>query len=195
MNPTDERSRTIPPSRRAWVWVLGLCALATGCDLLDPAGFDREHSLVLVIDRAPGPFGHVTWHADYQGTNCLVGERTLALPFTRLSEQQYKATVPPSPPAAAGGPGEGDRCRWRLVSTSARFAATAAEGDEVFEARLSAEQLAREKPVVLYYWRGTYPRMPGAIITRSLGEPDRQVFRPEFQNQLFTITLTPRTAR
>jgi hypothetical protein len=81
------------------------------------------------------------------------------------------------------------------VSTSTRFAATAAEGDEVFEARLTAGQLAREKPVVLYYWRGTYPRMPGAIITRSLGEPDRQVFRPEFQNQLFTITLTPRAAR
>lgn len=61
----------------------------------------------------------------------------------------------------------------------------------MYEARLTAEQLARERPVVLYYWRGTYPRMPGAIITRSLGEPDRQVFRPEFQNQLFTITLTP----
>mgnify|MGYP006205873857 CR=1 FL=1 len=114
----------------------------------------------------------------------------VALPVTHQGGHHYETTVPGRPAVGTGQ----DRCRWRLVSTSARFAATAAEGDEVFEARLTAGQLAREKPVVLYYWRGTYPRMPGAIITRALGEPDRQVFRPEFQNQLFTITLTPRAA-
>lgn len=179
-----------------WVFAWGLCALLAGCDRIGPWSAERSHTVSAVIERAPGPFGQVSWHADYRAEDCPAGapsgggELSVALPVTHQGGHHYETTVPGRPAVGTGQ----DRCRWRLVSTSARFAATAAEGDEVFEARLTAGQLAREKPVVLYYWRGTYPRMPGAIITRALGEPDRQVFRPEFQNQLFTITLTPRAA-
>lgn len=184
----------IGPGRWAFAW--GLCALLAGCDQVGLWGADRSHTVTAVIERAPGPFGQVSWHADYRAEDCPAGAQpggdlSVALPVVQKGGHHYETTIPARPPASEGQ----DRCRWRLVSASARFAATAAEGDEVFEARLTAEQLARERPVALYYWRGTYPRMPGAIITRSRGEPDRQVFRPEFQNQLFTITLTPRAAR
>lgn len=188
-------TRWTAAGQRRCAWVLGLCGLSTGCDLPDLTGFDRAHTVVLVVERAPGPFKHVTWHADYQGTHCPSGKHTVVLKVMRINEQRYEVTVPPRPADTTEGPDQDNRCRWQLVSTSARLAATNAEGDEVFEARLTAEQLDRGRPLVLYYWRGTYPRMPGAIITRSLGEPDRQVFRPEFQNQLFTITLTPRAAQ
>lgn len=178
-----------------WVLIGGLCALLAGCDPFGPWGGQREHTVSAVIERAPGPFGQVSWHADYRAEDCPEGapsggDLSVPLPVVHKGGQHYETTIPARPAAGA----EQDRCRWRLVSTSARFAATAAEGDEVFEARLTTEDLDRKQPVVRYYWRGTYPRMPGAIITRSLGEPDRQVFRPEFQNQLFTITLTPRAA-
>jgi hypothetical protein len=181
--------------------VLGLCGLMTGCDRLGPWGADRSHHVVATIERAPGPFGHVSWHADYRAEDCPAGssapsDRSVPLAVIRKGEQHYEATVPARPAARTGAAPDGqDQCRWALVSTSARFSATDAEGDEVYEARLTAEQLSRRQPVILYYWRGSYPRMPGAISTRSLGEPDRQVFRPEFQNQLFTTTLTPRDAR
>lgn len=182
------------PGHRVLAW--GLCALLAGCDQIGTWGAERSHTVLAVIERAPGPFGQVSWHADYRAEDCPAGapsggDLSVPLPAVHKGGQHYETTIPARPAAGA----EQDRCRWRLVSTSARFAATAAEGDEVFEARLTAKDLTRERPVVLYYWRGTYPRMPGAIITRSLGEPDRQVFRPEFQNQLFTITLTPRTVR
>lgn len=175
--------------------VLGLSGLMTGCDRIGPWGAERNHTVLAVIEHAPGPFGQVSWHADYRAEECpagapVTGDLSVALPVSRQGGHHYETTVPGRPAVGA----EQDRCRWALMSTTARFSATAAEGDEVFEARLTAEQLARGRPVVLYYWRGTYPRMPGAIITRSLGEPDRQVFRPEFQNQLFTITLTPQAA-
>lgn len=181
------------PVRWAFAW--GLCALLAGCDRLGLWGAERSHTVQAVIEHAPGPFGHVSWHADYRAEECPAnagpgGDLSVALPFSNQGGHHYETTIPGRPAVGAGQ----DRCHWRLVSTSARFSATAAEGDEVFEARLTAEQLARGRPVVLYYWRGTYPRMPGAIITRSLGEPDRRVFRPEFQNQLFTITLTPHAA-
>ncbi|MFC3682432.1 hypothetical protein [Hydrogenophaga luteola] len=187
--------RATGPCRWAFVW--SLCALLAGCDRIGLWGTERSHTVLAVIERAPGPFGHVSWHADYRAEDCPDGapsgggDLSVALPVTHKGEHHYETTVPARPAAGTGQ----DRCRWQLVSTSARLAATNAEGDEVFEARLTAEQLDRGRPLVLYYWRGTYPRMPGAIITRSLGEPDRQVFRPEFQNQLFTITLTPRAAQ
>jgi hypothetical protein len=182
------------PGRWALAWVF--CALLAGCDRIGTWGAERSHTVSAVIDRPPGPFGQVSWHADYRAEDCPPGtpsgdDLSVTLPVVHKGGPHYEANVPGRPAVGAGQ----DRCRWRLVSTTARFAATAAEGDEVFEAHLTAKQLARERPVVLYYWRGTYPRMPGAIITRSLGEPDRQVFRPEFQNQLFTITLTPRAAQ
>ena len=180
--------------------VLGFCGLLAGCDWLGAWGFDRRYTVSVAIDRAPGPFGQVTWHADYRATGCpargsTAGDRSVPLAVHQKSDHEYEATVPTRPAAGPGAaPQEQDPCRWQLVSTSARFSATDAEGDEVYEARLTAEQLAKGRPVVLYYWRGSYPRMPGAISTRSLGEPDRQVFRPQYQNQLFTTTVTPQEA-
>lgn len=179
------------------VLAAAFCVTLIACDRNAPEG---GYAITLLMDRAPGPFGRVDWHALYRATGCApdsgatqgVGgslEKTVPIAVARIDERHYTATVPGS--ATAGStPGLDGRCHWHLVSTTVGLSATDAPEDERYTAQLSADEMDAGRPVPRYYWRGTYPRMPGALITRNLGETDPEVFRPEFRKVLFSITLT-----
>lgn len=165
---------------------VGLCWPLLGCERGPSEG---GHVIALQIDRAPGPFARVNGEALYRAEGCpqAAAEKTLPVLYTRLDEHRYTATVHSEAPPDAG---PGSACRWRLMSTKVNLSATDAPEDERYVAQLSADEVDAGEPVRRYYWRGTYPRMPGALITRNLGEPDPEVFRPEFRKVLFSITLT-----
>ncbi|MBT9551057.1 MAG: hypothetical protein IV088_09435 [Hydrogenophaga sp.] len=165
---------------------LGLCWPLLGCER---GASEGGHAIALQIERAPGPFGSVNGEALYRAEACpqAAAEKTLPIPFTRLDEHRYTATVRNEAPPDAG---PDSACQWRLVSTAVGLSATGAPEDERYVAQLSADEVDAGQPVRRFYWRGTYPRMPGALITRNLGETDPEVFRPEFRKVLFSITLT-----
>ena len=165
---------------------VGLCWPLLGCERGTSEG---GHAIALQIDRAPGPFARVNGEARRRAEGCpqAAAEKTLPVPYTRLDDHRYTATVRNEAPPDA----EVDRdCHWRLVSTTVNLSATDAPEDERYVAQLSADEVDAGEPARRYYWRGTYPRMPGALITRNLGETDPEVFRPEFRKVLFSITLT-----
>lgn len=165
--------------------IAGLCWPLAGCERGAPV---RDHAIALQIERAPGPFGSVTGEARYRAEGCAqaAAEKALPIPYTRLDDHRYTATVRSEASPDAGS----DACRWRLLSTAVGLSATGAPEDERYVAQLSADEVDAGQPVRRYYWRDTYPRMPGALITRNLGETDPEVFRPEFRKALFSITLT-----
>ena len=165
--------------------VAGLCGLLSGCGRDTPV---RHHAIALQIERAPGPFGSVDGEALYRAEGCpqADAETRLPVPYTRLDDHRYTATVRSHAPPATGP----DACRWRLVSTTVGLSATGTPEDERYVAQLSADEVDAGQPVRRFYWRGTYPRMSGALITRNLGDTDPEVFRPEFRKLLFSITLT-----
>ena len=179
------------------VLAAAFCASLIACDRHAPEG---GYAITLQMDRAPGPFGRVDWHALYRATGCASGsgatqgadrplEKTVPITVTRIDDRHYTATVPGG--ATAGKtPGLDGRCHWHLVSTTVGLSATDAPEDERYTAQLTADEMDAGRPVPRYYWRDTYPRMPGALITRNLGETDPEVFRPEFRKVLFSITLT-----
>jgi hypothetical protein len=178
--------KVLPLGLARLICVAGLCWPLLGCERGLPNG---GHAITLQIERAPGPFGRVNGEALYRAEGCpqADAEKTLPVPYTRLDDQRYTATVrKQAPPDAAPD----SACRWRLMSTTVNLSATDAPEDERYVAQLSADEMDAGEPVRRHYWRGTYPRMPGALITRNLGETDPEVFRPEFRKVLFSITLT-----
>lgn len=168
---------------------VGLCWPLPGCER---GAVEGGHAIALQIDRAPGLFAWVNGEARYRAEGCpqAAAEKTLPVPYTRLDDHRYTATVRKQAPPDAG---PDSACRWRLMSTTVNLSATAAPEDERYVAQLSAAEMNAGEPVRRHYWRGTYPRMPGALITRNLGETDPAVFRPEFRKVLFAITLTATT--
>ncbi len=164
------------------------------------------YQLTMVIEHAPGPFGMVEGSAQYEVENRhACGERNLAsgtvsrithmpdLHWKPVDATTYTTTVYPGLLVNEDYYGNGV-CRWKLMGASALLRATGAETETRFLPALNVEDILAEKTVTLYFWAGGYPR------SRSENFPDFgyqhvSEFKPEIQDQLFTITLTAKEVK
>ena len=164
----------------------------------------QAYEVVLTIQDAPGPFKVKGWSAMYEATGCnyVTNEwagargqprRLVEIPFTESPDGSQVATLFLDALQDEDYYGNGV-CRWRLTSAGPWFQATGDSGDTTFDVNLNPEQLLAESPVVLFYWKGHYPRAKVDRFSTS-GNTDREKFAPEIRNNLFSMTLKPRKAR
>lgn len=166
----------------------------------------QAYRIEMRIENAPGPFGLVDGAADYHVPN-----------YSECGKINHIAGV--IPPITAGPEikwtpkGDGlyetvvyaDRlveedyfgrgvCRWAMTGARAILMATGAEIENSFVPFLSAEDMAENRSRTYYYWRGDYPSdstppTDGKGFSSS-GYEDREKYKPELRNELFSVTLT-----
>lgn len=161
----------------------------------------QPYQIVLKIEDAPGPFAKVEGFASYEATECtyipdpiagvpLKPSSDIPMEFSKVDESTYIATVYADAMLDEDYLGEG-LCHWRLMSVNSRAKATGAKTDVRYVANLWSDDLSAQKARTTYYVNNEYPGSePDG--RSDQGNFDRSKYKAEFQDQLFSITLTPK---
>ena len=158
----------------------------------------RRYDITMTIKDAPGPFGDVGFSAHYIARNCMYWTdkfagttarptHTIAMPFKKLDEATYLATVYLDAMLDEDYYGDGI-CHWELLEVAAGLEATGADGETGFGPDISPESIVAKESVTKYFWKGGYPRS-GVSNYADFGLSDAQKYKPDLRDELFTITL------
>ena len=153
------------------------------------------------IHDAPGPLKAVRGSVGYDATqaphctfvtNAWAGTwgtpfKGLSLPVTPVGSHRFVMTVALDGMVDEDYYGKG-LCRWAMVGAGAGFAASEAKEDTVYGVSLDAKEFVDGATYRQYFWKGDYPRLPGAADTSSAGDRSPEGFGPTHRNNLFSIT-------
>ncbi|HEY0659733.1 MAG TPA: hypothetical protein VGD21_00185, partial [Lysobacter sp.] len=160
----------------------------------------ERYEITMTIRDAPGPLTNIGGSVQYNVDNWLdcmpekfdfpLGvhrekpEEFLPLSFERIAENVYRTEI------AADALRDEDYhdlgvCRWKLTAVTPRLYGKTVR----FIPTLFLEELRAQKPKTLYFSSRTYFADKGFP---DSGATDRSRFGAEVQDELFTITLTPR---
>ncbi|MBT2744842.1 MULTISPECIES: hypothetical protein [unclassified Lysobacter] len=169
----------------------------------------QVYQLTLTIANAPGPFASVEGFMQFDvGTpECLPPPRengghlwptpTETIPFawTRVSDTQYTGVVYIDGMIDEDYYGRG-MCRWKLMQARAALKATGAKRETRFVPNIYPEKLIAQQAESTYLLREDYPRYSEAASEEpvSYGLTDRSKMAHLRDDELFTITLTPKAA-
>ena len=164
----------------------------------------RRYDITMTIKDAPGPFGDVGFSAHYIARNCMYWTdkfagttarptHTIAMPFKKLDEVTYVATVYLDAMLDEDYYGDGI-CHWELLEVAAGLEATGADGETGFGPDISPESIVAKESVTKYFWRGGYPRS-GVSNYADFGLGDVQKYKPELRDELFAIALVSKEVR
>ena len=164
----------------------------------------QRYDVTMSIANAPGPFASMEGLVQYDVSNSLClpppdsnpggysAHMTRHIPFvlTRVSETHYTGTVFADLMLDEDYHGRGV-CHWKLIQARVHIKATGADGETLFIPSLSVQDLFAGKAVTTYFWKGGFPR--SAMDNYSdFGMDDPGKFKSEIEQQLFSITLTPK---
>ncbi len=162
----------------------------------------KAYRLTMRIDDAPGPL-QVIYSAsqfDVMNRECLpppdenpgglqspLPTEDVPIALTPVSENEYAGIVYLDGMIDEDYHGRGV-CRWQLVQSQVQLKATGAEAETQFTAYLHRENFQSGETRKIYYWKGGYPRSRSENFI-DFGETDRDKFKLELRDDLFTITL------
>jgi len=161
----------------------------------------RVFEVTFEIHDAPGPLMAVRGSAGYsapQAPNCTFVTNAWAgtwgtpfygmtLPLNQVGPNRFVLTVALDAMLDEDYYGKGV-CRWEMGGAGATFAASASEEDTSYGLSLDAKELVDGATYREYFWKGGYPRRPGAEGTSSPGDRSPEGFGPAHRNNLFSIT-------
>ncbi|MBX9401511.1 hypothetical protein K4L06_09315 [Lysobacter sp. BMK333-48F3] len=196
-----------------WLSVLGVCACTdSSFPSIDElaAKYQRNpvpklaYRIELKLADAPGPFAAGEGFVRYEAPNCsytpsaIMGVRrrlmqSLPMQLTKIDDATFIATVYFDAMLDEDYQlGEGV-CHWELQSVNAWLKATGAKTDTGYVVNLSGDEVIARKSQTNYYLMDGYPG-DDPDGWSDPGNQSRDWFKPEFQNQLFAITMTAQVA-
>lgn len=159
-------------------------------------GFEVEFE----IHDAPGPFTLFKGDLAYQSFNCnyvtseWAGARaspskTMPVNVSQAEKNRFVVT------AYRDGMLDGDYygkgvCHWDLTSIRVGISATEAKEDTVYVVHLVSKDIKPGSVSRQHYWKGDYPKLPGAGDTSNSGRRDPNEFGPAHRASLFSITAS-----
>lgn len=170
----------------------------------------KAYHVTLRIENAPGTFKQVDGVAQYDVVNeeeCgrihpvsgtpsrITSQEPIEL--ERISETEFRGTFYLDRMKDQDIFGRGV-CRWEFTGAGALLKATGTHEETRFLTLADASDLVAGKPYTRYYPKRDYPRagaIPGTNVKGmddypSSGDTDRNGYRPELQDALFTITVS-----
>lgn len=161
----------------------------------------RRYDITMTIKDAPGPFGDVGFSAHYIARNCMYWTdkfagttarptHTIAMPFKKLDEVTYLATVYLDAMLDEDYYGDGI-CHWELLEVAAGLEATGADGETGFGPDISPESIVAKESVTKFFWSEYYPRA-GVDNFSEFGSKTLDNVPLEKREKFFTITLSSR---
>lgn len=159
----------------------------------------RRYDITMTIKDAPGPFGDVGFSAHYIARNCMYWTdkfagttarptHTIAMPFKKLDEVTYVATVYLDTMLDEDYYGDGI-CHWELLEVAAGLEATGADGETGFGPDISLEHIVAQGSVTKFFWKKRYPRSQTDNFS-SFGQTDRRKFASDIpDSEIFSISL------
>lgn len=163
----------------------------------------QPYRIELAVADAPGPFAKVEGFVSYEARDCrympdriagffLTPSVDLPLKFARVDETKYVVTIHADAMLDEDYFGEG-MCHWELASVNISLKATGAKTDTSYVANLMGDEVRGQKAITNYYVKYDYPGSDPEERS-DFGDVDRSKYKPELQDQLFTIILTPKAA-
>lgn len=160
----------------------------------------QPYQIVLKVADAPGPFAVIDGSVDYEAPDCtyipdpIAGATmnpsySLPIKYSKVDETTYAATVYADAMLDEDYLGKG-MCHWELSTLNAVLKASGANTDTSFVANLQGREVRAQQARTNFYAKYKYPGSEPSDIS-EFGKVDRNRFKPELQDQLFTITLTP----
>ncbi len=158
----------------------------------------QGYQITLKLADAPGPFGSVKGFVNFEAPDCKYTPDPIAgvsmtplhgfeMELQRVDDTTYTGTVHTDAMLDEDYLGEGV-CHWQLTSLNAQLKATGAEPETNFIVSLMNEDVTAQRAVTKYYWKERYPRSQVTDYP-DMGKEDRDVFRSEIRDELFTMTL------
>lgn len=170
----------------------------------------RAYRITLRINNAPGEFKYVKGGAQYDVVNedeCgsvhpmtgtasrITSQEDVAL--TRISATEYTGVVYADYMQDDDLYGRGT-CRWEFTGANALLKATGAHEETRFLTFMDAAEVVAGRTYARYYTTLDYPKaalsakypyFPPRVNAPDMGAESPDTYRPEFRDQLFTITL------
>lgn len=161
----------------------------------------QPYEIVLSVAQAPGPFAAIEGTVRYEAPGCVYipdpiagvpmhPVHSLPVQFAKNGENTYAATVYADAMLDGDYLGKGP-CHWELAGVNATLKASGAEADTDFLIGALGKDVLAQQAVTKHYARQNYPRAEMAGFPDA-GNADRASFKPELQDTLFSITLTPK---
>ncbi len=160
----------------------------------------KTYRIEMTIENAPGPFAVVEGVAHYSVSNHFecghidpvpgVASRITTSPpivWTPLGDGRYETTVHEDLLVDEDYYGRGV-CHWEFVEAGAILKATGTAGETRFLPSISAEKIAAQKTMTLYFPAERYPTSEMADFGDH-GHSSLEKYKPEFRDTLFSITL------
>lgn len=157
-----------------------------------------RYEIMLVIDKAPGPFDSVVGHANFEtDTDCVpeapitaanYGSKyplghSVPVQLQPTGTRSYQGTIFMDWPEDEDYFGLGV-CRWRFES----FSAVMKVGEVRFGAEILAKDVVAQQSTTEYYARGHYGK--DSIRDFHVGGSRLDQFAPGFRENVFSTTLT-----
>lgn len=161
----------------------------------------QAYRIELKVADAPGPLTAIEGYVDYEALDCvytpdpiagvpMTPSYSLPIQYAKVDDDTYVGTVYADAMLDEDYLGRGV-CHWQLTNLNAMLRATGAETDTRYVANLKGSEMRAEKARTNFYTDTAYPGSEPSDIP-NFGNVDRSRFRPDLQDQLFTITLTPK---
>jgi len=158
----------------------------------------QVYRIELKVADAPGPFGKAEGFLRYEAPDCgympdpiagVIMHPTILLPveFGKVDENTFAATIYADAMVNEDYLGKGV-CHWKLMSVNSWLKATGAKTDIRYVTNLDGDEARAQEPLTTYYVKDEYPGSDPEGRSDQ-GNQNRSWFKPEFQNQLFTITI------
>jgi hypothetical protein len=167
----------------------------------------QVYQLTMTIADAPGPFASVEgfMQFDVSTRECLPpssenGGHLWPLPthnipiiWTRVSDTEYTGLVYIDGMIDEDYYGLGV-CRWKLIQARADMKASQLKGETRFMPNIHPDKLQAQQPEITYLVKTSYVRDPDTILENpvSFGQTDRLKMSHLRDDEMFTVTLTPK---
>jgi len=169
---------------------------------------EHQYDLTITVANAPGPFAVVRGVMQYQITNrdCLPPadfvsgvqktpvSTSLPIMLKKVNETTYQGRV------ALDGLVDGDYfghgiCHFTPTASSVQLQATGAAGETRFYATVYADEMTNGFQKTTYYWGGGYPKDKKLDNYPDDGNSSPEEFQEALRADLFSISITARTAQ
>ncbi|KFA35081.1 hypothetical protein [Xanthomonas vasicola] len=161
----------------------------------------QAYRITMIIEDAPGPFGHVSGMAFYDMANrddCtpidpILGMSTkskedgISIQFKKVDETKFVGTIYADGMVDANYYGKGV-CNFELSGVGITLRATGKREETRFQPGLFKKEIYESIPNVTYFWSGGYPKDEMDNYPDS-GRSDPAQFKEELRNQLFKVTV------
>ena len=167
---------------------------------------EHTYELTMSIENAPGLFEFVRGRVTVQAKNdaCapvqpisgvqIAPRVILPLEIKKISDTEYRCVFHADPLLNEAYWKNHPPCEWEFTAVGVLLKATGADEETGFNHALWSDELDKGLPIKHHFWNGFYRESSMKGFSTS-GNKDIEVFKPEFRNDLFSITLSATKVR